>query len=338
MYLRSVVDVARQETERLLAQGKYEEAAGAGLLLEQVIGDGSGKAIADHANHEKKATLLRTGDEALARGDQPAAKRAWDELAALDALFPGVGERIARLPLGPGDMKRFAPSNASFAYIPAGTFQMGCVPLDEECGNDEKPQHMVTVSHGYWMKVTLVTVAEYQMFASATLRGLPATPGFPQDGNHPVVNVTWGDAVAYCRWAGGRLSTEAEWEYAARGGRDALKYPWGDTVSHDDANFDGIGGRDRWKNTSPVGSFAANGFGLVDMAGNVWEWCADWYDLKAYASSPAADPQGPSSGLYRAVRGGSWVNYPKGLRVSVRDWLDPTSRYDYSGFRCVRDK
>jgi formylglycine-generating enzyme required for sulfatase activity len=220
--------------------------------------------------------------------------------------------------------------------IPAGTIQMGCAPGDIECSNDEKPRHVVTISTPFLMMIMPVTVAQYRRFAKATRREMRSAPPFEQGDDHPIINLTWADAVAYCGWAGGRLPTEAEWEYAARGGRDGLKYPWGDSISHDNANFKGTGGRDRWKYTSPVGSFEANGFGLFDMVGNVWEWCADLYGDKYYASSPATDPQGPSLGSSRVLRGGSWEFGPGFLRTSLRGWIGPSGGVDSGGLRCVR--
>ena len=214
---------------------------------------------------------------------------------------------------------------------------MGCVPADTGCSPDEKPRHPVTLTKGYWLGRTPVTVAAYRRVAQATGKGMPGSPNFTQGDDHPVVNVTWDDAVAYCKWAGGRLPTEAEWEYAARGGKEGLIYPWGDTISHENANYEGTKGRDQWEYTSPVGSFQPSGFGLYDMSGNVWEWCADWYDGNYHASSPSSDSQGSSSGQGRVTRGGSWLLYPGSLRVSFRFWADPANRLGYLGFRCARD-
>ncbi len=241
--------------------------------------------------------------------------------AAVDPHNAGLNERLTKL---------------DWVKIPAGAFQMGCVPADIECSDNEKPRHAVTISKPFLMMITPVTVAQYRRFAQATGRAAALAPTFAQGDDHPVVDVIWDDAVAYCSWAGGRLPTEAEWEYAARGGKDGLKYPWGDSITHDNANFKGTGGRDQWKYTSPVGSFEANGFGLFDMAGNVWEWCADPYGEKYYASSPSVDPQGPSSGSSRVLRGGSWDFDPKSLRASFRGWVLPWGGCDSGGFRCVR--
>ena len=152
-----------------------------------------------------------------------------------------------------------------------------------------------------------------------------------------MVLVTWDDATAYAKRAVKRLPTETEWEYAARGGLAGKRYPWGDEITHDDANYSGAGGRDKWdKSTAPVGSFDANSYGLYDMAGNVWEWCADWYGSDYYSKSPSRNPQGPSSGSTRVLRGGSWYNVTVSLRVAGRNFFNPAStNYDGLGFRCV---
>ena len=124
--------------------------------------------------------------------------------------------------------------------------------------------------------------------------------------DYPVTHVNWNDAVAYAKWVGKRLPTEAEWEYAARGGLVGKRYPGGDEITHDDANWgDTVDGKDKWKYCSPVRSFEANGYGLYDMAGNVWEWCANWYSSDYYSKSSSKNPPGPVSGSSRVLRGGA---------------------------------
>ena len=220
-----------------------------------------------------------------------------------------------------------------YVWIPPGTFMMGCVPGDTACHADEKPRHRVTISSGFWMSRWEVTVEAYKKFASATERSMPPAPSFNEsweEKKHPINRVTWSDAETYCKWAGGRLPTEAEWEYAARGGREGLKYPIGNELTPQGARF-------RANGTAPVGQYPANGYGLHDMSGNVREWVGDWYAGEYYQNSPSADPPGPASGQPRVVRGGAWYFGPRLLRASFRFRYLPDNWSDSIGFRCARE-
>jgi len=223
---------------------------------------------------------------------------------------------------------------APMVLIPAGDFEMGS--NDED---NEKPVHTVYLDD-FYMDVYEVTNAQYKKFMDATGHKEPGYWNDPKynDPHQPVVRVTWHDAKAYCEWAGKRLPTEAEWEKAAREGLMGRKFPWGDNLNHEDANYQGTGGRDRWTYTAPVGSFAPNGYGLHDMAGNVCEWCMDWYDLGYYAKSPRRNPMGPNLGTERVLRGGSWsYNTFTILRVASRGHLGPSNTGLSVGFRCAWD-
>jgi len=173
-----------------------------------------------------------------------------------------------------------------YVWIPPGTFMMGCSPGDTKCGADEKPPHHVTITKGFWLGQTEVTVGAYKRFAAATGRQMPDTPGFNSrwtNENMPIVNVTWNDAHDYCAWAGGRLPTEAEWEFAARGGSTEARYGPIDDVAWYDGNSGG--------QTHDVAQKRPNNIGLYDMLGNVWEWVNDWYDQNYY-QQPFARPAG----------------------------------------------
>jgi formylglycine-generating enzyme required for sulfatase activity len=213
------------------------------------------------------------------------------------------------------------------------------------------------------MYKTEVTVAQYRKFCQATGRALPPEPRTSFSGARvsakaadalPVVNVTWKDAKAYADWAGAALPTEAEWEKAARGG-DQRVFPWGDdwpppagAGNLADATFGAIrlrskyfldGYKDGFAGTAPVSSFAPNPYGLCDMAGNVAEWCADWYAADYYRNASTRNPTGPSTGVWRVVRGGSWYDgTPDVFRAARRgdyDYLPVGTASFVVGFRCV---
>ena len=253
-----------------------------------------------------------------------------------------------------------AMKKAGFPLIPAGSYKMG------EGLNTRK----VEIS-AFYMGKTEVTKAEWdQVRLWALLRGYnDLAVGEGKDLNHPVQTVRWWDVIKWCNarsekdelepcyliagnimrtgttvpmvnWAakGYRLPTEAEWEKAARGGLDRKRFPWGDTISHSQANyFNHPRYSDRSEPyTSPVGSFAANGYGLHDMAGNVWEWCWDWHSI--YSSDAQTDPKGGGTGSERVHRGGSWNNGEKSCHVSTRDWSAPSDSFINVGFRLARGR
>ncbi len=234
-------------------------------------------------------------------------------------------------------------------FVPAGDFTMGS--LAGEGSDEEVPQHKVILD-GYWIDRTEVTNAQYRAFTGSTGYREPTTcdwgdPTYADEtkANHPVVCVSWYDAGAYCAWAGARLPTEAEWEKAARG-TDVRTYPWGfgfdgSRTNYCDSNCEGDH-KDPWVNdgysrTAPVGSFpsGASPYGALDMAGNVWEWVSDTYAYSYYVKSPLHNPQGPGSGDYRVLRGGSWYGFYNNERVAYRAWMTPENRDAATGFRCV---
>jgi len=235
-------------------------------------------------------------------------------------------------------------------FVPAGDFTMGSNDGD----NGEKPQHTVYLD-AFWMDKYEVTNAQYKKCVDAGKCSRPSESksytrssyyGNASFDNYPVIYVSWNDAKTYCEWAGKRLPTEAEWEKAARG-TDGRLYPWGNTFDGWRVNFCDRNCTLDWANkeyddgyadTAPVGSYpgGASLYGALDMAGNVWEWVADWYDEKYYASSPRNNPTGPSSGQYRVVRGGAWSNSGNIVRAANRIRNSPLSANDYVGFRCAR--
>lgn len=218
--------------------------------------------------------------------------------------------------------------------IPGGEFLMG---KDDE--GDCSPAHKVYVDSFYIDKYE-VTNAQYYQFCKETERKLPefwgiaefhSGPDFP---DYPVIGITWRDAEAYAEWAGKRLPTEAEWEYAARGGLVGMNYPNGDEVDSTQANYSVKG---IMRGTVPVDSYSPNGYGLYNMSGNVWEWVSDYYDGEYYKESPSKNPQGPEDGKFRVIRGGGWHSGPYCNRVYYRKAL-PSNWVDFAvGFRCVRD-
>ena len=240
---------------------------------------------------------------------------------------------------GKDELRPNRTDRQEYVWIPAGTFSMGCVPSDKRCHPEEQPRHAVTITKGFWLGRTEVEINAYQRYVELDPknRKMPAGPLWDKKWNrtnHPITGVSWNNAKSYCEWAGGRLPTEAEWEYAARAGSSDEIYPLNDENSRDKANFAGTKKNDRFEATAPVRSFDANQFGLFDMAGNVWEWTQDWFDPNYFKESPAKDPLGPASGKEHTVRGGSHNSDPREhLRISYRQGISNSS--NTVGFRCA---
>jgi formylglycine-generating enzyme required for sulfatase activity len=229
------------------------------------------------------------------------------------------------------------PPAGAMVSIPAGEFTMGSQDGDA----DERPAHKVYVD-SFSIDVYEVTVGQYAEFLrSGEVRAPLDWKTINQSANQkrPVANVDWADAVAYCKWAGKRLPTEAEWEKAARG-TDGRIYPWGNdppTPLH--ANYGKMGSHD-YETLAPVGTLEAgkSPYGIYEMAGNVWEWVSDWYDNDYYKNSPQQNPGGPSMGGFKVIRGGSWTSSPRNLRSADRYWDPPSFRSLYfPGFRCAKN-
>ncbi len=250
-----------------------------------------------------------------------------------------------------------SPDLQGMVLIDAGEFRMGSNEHDSE-----KPIHSVYVN-AFYMDEYEVTNAEYAAFLNAKGKHAEAGKEWYRIGqqlsrieyvsrkyqvkggyeNHPVTFVSWYGAMAYAEWKGKRLPTEAEWEKAARGGLSGLKYPWGNAIDSTNANYNKHVG-----DTTPVGKYAANGYGLYDMSGNVWEWCLDEYNANFYSVSPAQNPLSGANSIqwlldnytgiktFRVLRGGYWSAYARVGRVAFRGYDTPTNTRNHNGFRCAR--
>ncbi len=217
-----------------------------------------------------------------------------------------------------------------WARIPSGSFAMGSADGQD----DEAPVHVVHLD-AFDLAVYPVSVGEYAAFLAATRHEAPREWGAPalSAEDVPVVGVSWDDTVAYCRWMGGvRLPTEAEWERAARGGRERDRYPGGDAIPA----WIPDGGRGPLGGPWPITLGDPNPYGLFGIAANIHEWCADWHGRDYYSASPARNPQGPPAGARRVSRGGSWRHAVTISRNAARSKLDPAFRYTDYGFRIAR--
>ncbi len=248
------------------------------------------------------------------------------------------GKTITIYSNGTWKEKVFKKPTIEWVSIPAGTFTMGS-PTSEVDRYDDETQHQVTLS-AFKMSKYEVTFEQYDLFCDATGRSKPSDEGWGR-GNRPVINVSWDDATAFAEWMGCRLPTEAEWEYACRAGT-TTPFNTGNNLTTSQANYNGNypynnNAKGEYRQmTMPVGSFAANAYGLFDMHGNVWEWCSDWYG--DYSTSAQTNPKGASSGSYRVNRGGSWYSLARFCRASYRFSDSPDFRNYNVGFRLVSPK
>jgi formylglycine-generating enzyme required for sulfatase activity len=207
-----------------------------------------------------------------------------------------------------------------YVWVPPGTFDSGCSKGDRECIDDEYPERRITLTKGFWMGETEMTQESWD-------RLVTYNPSLFQSPKLPVEMVTWDDADWFCQQIGGRLPTEAEWEYAARGGTNTARYGKLDEIAwyEDNSNY----------STHPVKQKKPNAFGLYDMLGNVVEWTHTWYTVQHNQEN--INPTGPSLAEYKSLRGGGWWDEPSLIRVSYRRRFE-TGDYDYNiGFRCVSE-
>ena len=245
----------------------------------------------------------------------------------------------------PVDTRVRAADGKIMLLVPQGDFLMGSSAEDAEADSDEQPQHLVFVD-AFWIDKTEVTNAQYRHCVEQG----GCSPSIEKrslfvDDQHPVVGVSWAQSQAYCRWAGGRLPTEAEWEKAARG-VDGRVFPWGNEFDSSRLNYcdsncvadwRDFDGDDGYQYTAPAHAYpqGASPYGVLNMSGNVWEWTADWYAPDAYEKAVYRNPVGPATGQQRVIRGGSWLYSGRNLRVSRRQKELPTYQYENIGFRCV---
>jgi formylglycine-generating enzyme required for sulfatase activity len=218
----------------------------------------------------------------------------------------------------PGAKKVNARDGLTYVWVPPGKFMMGCSPGDADCSDNEKPAHEVTLTKGFWLGQTAVTQQAYQHV-------IGTNPANHQGPSFPVEEVDWDEARAYCMAIGGRLPTEAEYEYAARAGSTTARSGNLNDIAWHEGNSGGA--------SHEVGQKPANAFGLYDMIGNSWQWVADWYG--PYSAGPQIDPTGPPSGEVKEPKGGSWGTAAKLVRASARSTVEIGHRGNKLGMRCI---
>jgi formylglycine-generating enzyme required for sulfatase activity len=282
------------------------------------------------------ATVTLPAGQVLLTAQSADGKQIWEKIVQIRAGWQSAAlvnvqqsEDLAAIIAPQPLVREDLPEGIQFVLIPSGTANLGCVPGDGDCRSSEGAWKTVTIPKNYWLTDTEVTVSQFDAYTRDTRSRMPAQPKWNGPLN-PVVNVLWSEARAFCRWIGGRLPNEQEWEFAARSTSIPSIYVSGAQLDRSVANFGQptccggqADGPDRWESTAPVRSFPSSARKLYDISGNVWEWMED---------------AGPASGAsLRAVRGGSWSSPPKDLRISRRNALSTDLRFDDTGFRCAAD-
>ncbi|EIJ33708.1 formylglycine-generating enzyme family protein [Thiothrix nivea] len=322
-------------------------------LQAQIQQEKQEQAAAEAKRKQEEAAKQKAAKEAAAKKEKErkaaaaAAKKEKERKAAAAAAEKEAREEAARKAAAKeAEAQRLAEIEPEMQLIPAGKFMMGCVEgrddVEGGCEDDEKPAHEVSINAFYMGKYE-VTFDQWDACEQAKACPHAGDSGWGR-GNRPVINVSWEDITQkYIPWLNQqtgrhyRLPTEAEWEYAARGGSDTA-YPWGNTISCGNANYGSYSNQCETVRTKPVGSYTANGYGLYDTAGNVWEWCQDWYAGDYYKSSPVSAPHGPGAGAARVLRGGSWYNDAQYVRSADRSHDTPVPRINLLGFRLARSQ
>ncbi len=326
-------------------------------------------ATAPAESKDSKATVIKQAD----------VKPTDTIIASTKPITNSIGMKLVLVPAGEFQMGNHESADALAKAFP----QYDRERIDKL--TDELPLHKVCITKPMYLGTHEVTIAQFKKFVADAKYKTDAerdgtggwgynpqksdfegrnpiyswqNPGFKQEDSHPVVNVTWHDANAFCKWLSEkekqtyRLPTEAEWEYACRAGT-TTRFNSGDdaeALTKAGAMYDSntaklfpqwqsyaVKSSDGYDFTAPVGSFTSNKFGLYDMHGNVWEWCSDWYGEDYYGKSPTDDPQGPDAGKVRIRRGGSWHTWPLYARAAFRNYNSPQTRYVLVGFRVVRE-
>lgn len=249
-----------------------------------------------------------------------------DLIASIVRLFSNFEKPVS---VDSKTQKGKVASYNNMVFVEGGYFTMG----SGSGYDDENPEHKIFINN-FYLDETEVTFDEYDRFCEETGRKKPDDAGWGR-GKRPVINVSWTDAVEYAKWAGKRLPTEAEWEYAAKGGNKSKGYTYSGSNSIEEAAWHNANSGSK---THPVGGKTPNELGIYDMSGNVSEWCSDWYGEDYYKNSVQSNPKGSDVGDFRVIRGGSWFRNDKICRSASREASNPEITYCNIGFRCAKDK